>query len=74
MLTVSANNASQVTVTGSDGSSYTLGANGGTQKVQPSQTTTYTATATGSGGKTTANVVVTVNSALAHCPHRHHRR
>ena len=62
MLTVSATNATQVVVTGSDGSTYTLLAGGGTQAVSPAVTTTYTATATGDGGKTSANATVTVTS------------
>jgi hypothetical protein len=40
MLTVSATNATQVTVTASDGSSYNLSANGGTQTVTPAVTAT----------------------------------
>jgi phospholipase C len=46
-LTVKAVNAIQLTLTGSDGSSYNLQANGGTQVVAPNETTTYTATAKG---------------------------
>ncbi len=61
-LTVLAANASGVTVTGTDGSSYNLPANGGTQKVSPTATTTYTATATGGGGKAAATVTVTVSA------------
>ena len=61
-LTVSAVNATQVTVTGSDGSSYTLQPNGGTQAVSPAATTTYTASATGAGGKSSAIATVTVTS------------
>ncbi len=59
-LAVTATNATQVTVTGSDGTSYTLQAAGGTQTVSPAMTTTYTATATGAGGKITASATVTV--------------
>jgi phospholipase C len=59
-LTVAATNATQVTVRGSDGSSYTLAAAGGTQSVTPTATTTYTATATGSAGSATAAATVTV--------------
>jgi phospholipase C len=62
-LTVAATDATAVTVTGSDGSSYNLAATGGTQAVKPAKTTTYTATATGSGGKTTATATVTVGAA-----------
>ena len=63
MLTVSAANATQVTVTGSDGSSYNLSANGGTQAVSPAATATYTANATGTGGKASAAATVTVTAA-----------
>ena len=65
ILTVTATNATQVTVTGSDGSSYTLSATGGTQSVSPKATTTYTASATGSGGTTTAVATVTVGASAA---------
>jgi phospholipase C len=61
-LTVAATNATKVTITGSDGSSYTLPASGGTQTVTPSATTTYTASATGAGGSATAASTVTVSS------------
>jgi phospholipase C len=61
-LTVVSTNATQVTVTGSDGSSYSLGATGGTKTVSPTATTTYTATATGTGGTTTAAATVTVSA------------
>ncbi len=64
-LTVIATNASQVTVTGTDGSSYTLPYSGGTQAVSPTTTTTYTATATGPGGTGTAQATLTVVSATA---------
>jgi phospholipase C len=62
-LTVAATNATAVTVTGSDGSSYKLQPNGGTQAVSPAATTTYTATATGAGGKASAVATVTVTPA-----------
>ena len=62
-LTVTATNATQVTVTGTDGSSYTLQPSGGTQLVNPTATTTYTASATGAGGKVTATTTVTVSAA-----------
>ncbi len=62
-LTVTASNATQVMVTGSDGSSYTLQPSGGTQVVSPTATTTYTATATGPGGNSSASAVVTVTPA-----------
>lgn len=60
ILTVTATNATQVVVTGSDGTTYQLSATGGTQAVSPAATTTYTATATGSSGRTTATATVTV--------------
>ena len=60
VLTVAATNATQVTVSGSDGSAYTLQPAGGTPSVSPAATTTYTATATGTGGTVTATVTVTV--------------
>ncbi|WP_254062131.1 alkaline phosphatase family protein [Acidobacterium sp. S8] len=59
-LTVTATNSTQVTIAGSDGSSYTLQPTGGTQLVTPMTTTTYTATATGAGGTVTAKATVTV--------------
>jgi phospholipase C len=62
LLTLTATNATQVTVTGSDGSSYNLAATGGTQAVSPAATTTYTATATGAGGSASATAVVTVTA------------
>jgi len=61
-LTVVAANATGVVVTGSDNSTYTLAATGGTQSVTPNATTTYTATATGAGGTTTATATVAVGS------------
>jgi len=64
-LTVSATNANQVTITGTDGSSYSLSAAGGTQTVTPQASTTYTATATGNGGTATATAAVTVNGTAA---------
>jgi len=60
-LTVNASNATQVSVTGTDGSSYALQASGGTQSVSPTATTTYTASATGTGGNVVASAMVTVN-------------
>ena len=66
VLTVSAANSTQVTVTGSDGSSYALPAGGGNQTVTPKATTTYTAVATGSsGGKVSATTTVTVTAGPA---------
>ena len=66
VLTVAADNAASVTVTGSDGSSYKLAASGGTQTVSPKATTTYTATAVSSAGKTaTSSATVTVLGAAS---------
>jgi phospholipase C len=59
-LTVTATGATQVTVTGSDTSSYNLQPTGGTQVVSPASTTTYTATATSAGGTATATATLTV--------------
>ena len=60
ILTVTATNATQVKITGSDGSVYPLSTTGGTQTVSPATTTTYTATATGAGSPATATATVTV--------------
>ncbi len=60
ILTVVATSATGVTVTGTDGTTYALAATGGTQKVTPAKSTTYTASATGAGGTTTATVLLTV--------------
>ena len=62
VLTATATNATQVKITGSDGSSYTLSPTGGTQTVTPLATTTYTAIATGATGNASANVTVTVSA------------
>ena len=62
VLTVTAKNATQVIVTGTNGSKYTLSASGGAQKVTPGASTTYTATATGAGGKASAKATVTVTA------------
>jgi phospholipase C len=59
-LTVTATNATQVTVTGTDHSAYTLQDNGGTQAVSPTATTTYTAVAIGASVQASATVTVTV--------------
>jgi phospholipase C len=59
-LTVTAANATQVTVTGTDGSTYNLQPTGGTQSVSPTATTNYTAVATGVGGTASASATVTV--------------
>jgi phospholipase C len=56
-------NATQVTVTGSDGSTYALQPNGGSQIVNPTATTTYTATASGAGGVSSASATVAVTAA-----------
>ena len=55
-LNVTAANATQVTVTGTDGSSYPMQSTGGTQTVSPTTTTTYTATATADGESTSVTV------------------
>jgi phospholipase C len=62
-LTVTATNAAQVAVTGTDGSAYSLPANGGTQAVSPVATTTYTAVATGASGSVSASTTITVTPA-----------
>ncbi len=62
VLSVNASHADSVVVTGSDGTSYTLPASSAQQAVTPAGTTTYTATAKGPGGQTTATVVVTVTA------------
>jgi hypothetical protein len=59
-LQVSAANATQVKVNGSDGSLYTLGSTGGAQLVSPSSNTTYTATAIGPYGEAYAATTVTL--------------
>jgi len=64
-LTVTATNATQVTVSGSDGSTHALQPGGGTQTVTPTATTTYTAAATGAGGSSSAIAIVTVTSKSA---------
>ncbi len=60
VLSVSATAAASIMVTGSDGSSYAMTGTGGTQSVSPAATTTYTAVASGPGGKVTATAVLTV--------------
>ena len=67
-LTVTATNATQVTLTGSDGSKYSLSPSGGTQSVTPGATTTYTAAATGTGNSASATAVVTVSASSASAP------
>jgi phospholipase C len=67
-LTVTASQASGVTIAGSDGSSYKLTSSGGTQSVSPASTTTYTVTATGTGGTATDSATVTVTSGTSTKP------
>jgi phospholipase C len=65
-LTVTAANVAAVNVTGSDGSSYSVPATGGTISVSPTSTTTYTAEGTSSSGSTvSAETIVTVIAATA---------
>jgi len=59
-LTATATNATQVVITGTDGSSYTLPGTGGTQIVSPTSTTTYTAQASGSSGSSMTSTSVSV--------------
>jgi phospholipase C len=59
-LTVAATNATKVTITGSDGTSYNVPVTGGTQEVTPAATTTYTVTAAGATGTTPATATATV--------------
>ncbi len=59
-LTATATNATQVVITGTDGSRYTLPGSGGNQSVSPTATTTYTGQASGSLGSTMASTTVTV--------------
>lgn len=62
-LSVAAQNAASVSVTGSDGSSYALASTGGNITVSPAATTTYTAKATNSAGQSaTSSTTVTVTS------------
>jgi phospholipase C len=61
-LTVTATNSTAVSISGSDGTTYTVSASGGQQVVKPRTTTTYTATATGGGVSATAQVTVTVTA------------
>jgi phospholipase C len=62
-LTVTATHATAVTLTGSDGSSYNLTEKGGTQKVTPATTTTYTAEAIAAAGNASDTATVTVTPA-----------
>jgi phospholipase C len=61
-LSVSAANATTVTISGSDGSKYSLAAYGGSQAVSPAATTTYIVTAAGPTGNVTAMTTVSVGS------------
>jgi len=61
MLTVEAQNARQVVVTNNvDNNAFTLAADGGSISVRPSQTTTYTATATGANGTSQVSAAITI--------------
>ena len=62
-LSVTALNASQVTVSGSDGTTYPLASSGGTVAVTPAATTIYTAEAMATAGNASATATVTVASA-----------
>jgi phospholipase C len=62
ILTVTASNATGITITGTNGSKRTMASGGGTVSVSPTSTTTYTATATGSGGTSSASVTITVGT------------
>jgi phospholipase C len=59
-ITVASVNSTAVKVTGSNDTSYTLAASGGTLTVTPAETTTYTAEATGAKGTTSEVTTVTV--------------
>ena len=59
-ITVNAFNATNVVVTGSDGSSYTLSTTGGSITATPSSTTTYTAEASNANGTATSQTSVAV--------------
>ncbi len=61
-LTFTATNATQLAITGTDGSKYTVSPSGGTQKVNPTATTSYTAIATGAHGTASASTTVTVTA------------
>ena len=62
ILTVTASNATQVLINGTDGSSYSLSSTGGTQAVSPTITSTYTASSMGSGGTASAATTITVST------------
>jgi phospholipase C len=59
---VTASNATQVLVNGTDGSSYSLSSTGGTQAVSPTITSTYTASSMRSGGTASAATTITVST------------
>ena len=59
-LTVIATNATQITVSGTDQTTFNLRANGGTQNVSPAGTATYTAVAIGASAQASATTTVTV--------------
>ena len=61
ILNITATDATQITVTGSDGTTYNLAASGGIEAVKPTTTTTYTAVATNSKGTASATATVTVS-------------
>jgi phospholipase C len=60
VLTVVATGSLHVTMTGSDGSSYILQSNGGTQIVSPTAATTYTVAAKGPKGDASATITINV--------------
>jgi len=59
-LTVTATNSTQVTIAGSDGTTYHLSSTGGKQTVTPTATTIYTAEVSGSGGSASKTSTITV--------------
>ncbi len=59
-LTVTAKNATGITITGTNGSKRTMAAGGGVVWVKPTSTVTYTATATGPRGKISKTATVKV--------------
>ena len=69
-LTVTAAAATSVVITdNTDTNSYTLASTGGTQVVTPNGTTTYTATAKGASGTTTASVTVVAAGSVTSVNH-----
>jgi phospholipase C len=65
VLTVVAQNATGITITGSNGSKRTMAAGGGSVSVSPTSATTYTATATGAGGTASASVTITITTSTS---------